>query len=144
RIDGCALCHGGIGESLQPPFSYPAGEELAEYLHQPAPPPGAPVDVHGNQVALLARSPCFQASEMTCSTCHDVHRPQREAAEFSSACTSCHTPGREIPADHGASAPGNCVDCHMPELPTNVIVADGAGGTLRPRVRTHWITVYPD
>lgn len=143
RIDGCALCHGGIGQPVQPPFSYRPGEPLSAYLHQPEPAPGEAIDVHGNQVALLARSPCFAGSDMTCSTCHDVHRPQRELAEFSAVCTSCHAPGDEIPADHGAAAPGNCVGCHMPQLPTEVIVANDAGETLRPRVRTHWIRVYP-
>lgn len=144
ELDGCAICHGGIGEPVLPPFSYRPGEPLSIYLHQPAPAPGEAVDVHGNQVALLARSPCFQQSQMTCSTCHDVHRPQRELAEFSATCVSCHAPGDELPADHGAAMPGNCVDCHMPELPTNVIVTDGAGGTLQPSVRTHWIAIYPD
>jgi len=141
QVDGCALCHGGIGESLQPPVTYRLGEPLSEYLHQPEAGPDEPVDVHGNQVALLARSACFLESRMTCATCHDLHRPQRDLAEFSATCVSCHAPGAELPVDHGSASPGNCIDCHMPNLETNVIVADGLGGTLRPRVRSHWIRV---
>ncbi|HEV2129633.1 MAG TPA: hypothetical protein VGR27_00935 [Longimicrobiaceae bacterium] len=80
---------------------------------------------------------------MTCSTCHDVHRPQRDVAEFSTVCTSCHVAGDRIPAGHGREMPGNCVDCHMPELPTNTILSTYEGRTIRPRVRTHWIKVYP-
>ncbi|HEX6923831.1 MAG TPA: multiheme c-type cytochrome [Longimicrobiaceae bacterium] len=142
RVDGCALCHGGIGESIQPPFSYRPGEPLSAYLHQPEPSPDEPVDVHGNQVALLARSACFQQSDMTCSTCHDVHRPQRDISEFTAVCTSCHVPGESLDADHGAAMPGNCVDCHMPNVETNVIVGDQLGRVLKPRVRSHRIAVY--
>src|SRR5690606_40379861 len=112
------------------------------YLHQPAPAADETVDVHGNQVALLERSPCFAETRMTCSTCHDVHRPQREVAEFSAVCTSCHVPGEAVPVNHGETLPGNCIDCHMPNLETNVIVGDDAGAVLRPRVRSHWIRVY--
>ena len=144
RVEGCALCHGGIGESLRPPFSYTPGAPLGEFLRLPVPIPGEPVDVHGNQVALLMRSPCFQGSEMTCSTCHDVHRPQADLAEFSATCSSCHETGGDIPADHGASMPGNCVDCHMPELPTSAIFTNASGGRVRPSVRTHWIGIYPE
>jgi hypothetical protein len=144
EIEVCAICHGGIGESVQPPFSFRPGEPLSAYLDQPEPRPGEAPDVHGNQVALLARSPCFQGSKMTCSTCHHVHRPQREAADFSSVCTSCHEPGDAIPQEHGAAMPGNCVDCHMPEQQTDVIVGNDVTGVLRPRVRTHWIRVYEE
>lgn len=144
QIDGCALCHGGIGESLLPPFSYRPGQPLSAYLHQPAPPPDADVDVHGNQVALLARSGCFLESEMTCATCHNVHDVERDVTAFSATCISCHAPGDALPADHGQALPGNCVDCHMPNLETRVIVADDAAGVLRPRIRSHWIQVYPE
>src|SRR5436305_1465152 len=35
-------------------------------------------EVHGNQVGLLRRSRCFQNSAaMTCATCHNVHRVER-------------------------------------------------------------------
>lgn len=144
QVDGCALCHGGIGESLQPPFSYRAGEPLSAYLHQPEPPADTQVDVHGNQVAMLARSACFVETEMTCASCHDVHRTERDAAAFSETCISCHAPGEALPADHGEALPGNCVDCHMPNLETSVIVADDAAGVLRPRIRSHWIRIYPE
>ena len=144
QIDGCALCHGGIGESLLPPYSYRPGQPLSAYLHQSPPPPNQEVDVHGNQVALLARSACFIESRMTCATCHNVHDMERDVTAFSETCVSCHAPGEALPADHGEVLPGNCVDCHMPNLETQVIVADDAGGVLRPRIRSHWIRVYPE
>ena len=37
----------------------------------------------------------------------------------------------------------NCIDCHMPVEPTNVIVSDTAGKEVRAKMRNHWIKVYP-
>lgn len=39
---------------------------------------------HGNQVGLLERSRCYIASpNMSCSTCHDVHTPEKPVALYS-------------------------------------------------------------
>jgi hypothetical protein len=117
---------------------------LREYLRQPAPGPQSVVDVHGNQVALLALSGCFRASTMTCSTCHDVHAPQRDAEAFSATCLGCHegTEHRTLAGGRGVATTA-CVDCHMPVLASNAVVARRDGRSVRARVRTHWISVYP-
>jgi hypothetical protein len=145
-IDVCALCHSGVGEQKAPPFSYIPGEPLDDYL-VPAPlPPGEDVDVHGNQTALLARSRCFQTSTtMTCSTCHDVHAPQRSTAEFVPRCLECHSVEScgLFPA-RGAAISKGCVDCHMPELTSQTVVSTHEGKRVQPRIRSHWIKVYPD
>lgn len=144
QVEGCALCHGGIGEPQAPAFSYRPGEPLENYLHLSPPIPGEDIDVHGNQVALLARSPCFQSSDMTCSTCHNVHQPQRNAAAFSSTCLSCHkVQSCGLFPERGHELARNCVDCHMPNLPTGQIVSRNDGMTTQPKVRSHWIKVYP-
>lgn len=143
QVDVCALCHGGIGKQKAPAFTFRPGEPLSSYVHQPPPPTAAPPDVHGNQVALLRRSACFQKSDMTCSTCHDVHQSQRTAAAFSGKCLSCHqVQSCQLFPERGASLASNCVDCHMPELPTSMIVASMDGRRVRPRIRTHWIRAY--
>ena len=146
QVDLCALCHNGIQrEALAPAFSYVPGEPLANYF-KPLPTDSLEhPDVHGNQVGLLQRSRCYLASpNMTCSTCHDVHAPERPAASYSAKCLTCHawqscglakTMGRKIVAD--------CIDCHMPVEPTNVIVSDTAGKEVRAKMRNHWIKVYP-
>ena len=145
QIEGCALCHGGIGESVAPSFSFRPGEPLENYLRLMPPVPGEEIDVHGNQVALLARSPCFQQSEMTCSTCHNVHLPQRDAAAFSQQCLSCHkVQSCGLFPVRGHQLAENCVDCHMPNLPTSQIITRNDGATAQPRVRSHWIKVYPE
>ena len=145
QMDLCSLCHGGIGVAKASAFSYVSGDDLGKFLQLENPKPDEPLDVHGNQVALLERSRCFKDSQMTCSTCHNVHRPQRDVKDFSERCMSCHkiescglfpTAGRKIVK--------RCVDCHLPNQTSNVIVSSNDGVQVRPRVRNHWIKVYPE
>jgi cytochrome c554/c'-like protein len=145
QIDGCAQCHGGAGKLEDAAFSYLPTRPLVRHLTLDRPPPGSQVDVHGNQVALLARSRCFQASNMTCSTCHDVHRTQRDPKELSGRCLSCHQAQshKPLPTQTQPLA-GRCVDCHMPLQTSNLIISDYEGQRERPQVRTHWIKVYSD
>jgi hypothetical protein len=144
QVEGCAICHAGLGVPTAPPFSFVPGKRLNAHVRIDPPPADASPDVHGNQVALLQRSRCYQASSMTCSTCHDVHKPQRDAAAFSKACLGCHTvESCKLFPHKGASLAANCVDCHMPLMTSNAIVSVGEGRSFQPRVRTHWIKAYP-
>jgi hypothetical protein len=143
QIDACALCHGGVGQPRAPSFGYVPGTPLREHLDLP---PAAPneVDVHGNQVALLARSACFRESQMTCSTCHDVHRTERDVTQLSARCLACHTPKScGLFPSQGDAIVGRCVDCHMPLQQSSTIISGHEGRQERPRVRTHWIRVHP-
>ncbi|MFL5616284.1 MAG: multiheme c-type cytochrome [Gemmatimonadaceae bacterium] len=145
QVDGCALCHGGLGGLRTPAFSYVPGQPLAQHLRLPAASPNESVDVHGNQVALLERSACFRSSQMTCATCHNVHQTQRDATALSGRCLSCHTvQSCGLFPTRGNSLLGKCADCHMPRLPSNTIVSDDRGRQERPLLRTHWIKVYPE
>jgi len=81
---------------------------------------------------------------MTCSTCHDVHQTQRDPSAFSGRCLTCHR------ADACGEFPklkekilGNCVHCHLPVQPSNVIISTLNGKQTRAMVRSHWIRVYP-
>ncbi|HKO15227.1 MAG TPA: multiheme c-type cytochrome [Gemmatimonadaceae bacterium] len=144
QLDQCALCHGGLGTSRTAAFSYVPGQPLESHLALQPALPSATVDVHGNQVGLLERSACFQASQMTCATCHDVHRTQRDVVALSGRCLSCHTvQSCGLYPRHGRALLGRCVNCHMPALPSNTIVSDHEGRREQPLVRTHWIKVYP-
>jgi hypothetical protein len=145
RVEACAQCHGGLRAPVAPAFTYVPGQRLDAHLAPGAAADDGSVDVHGNQVALLARSRCYQASQMTCETCHDVHRPQRDPAELSGRCLTCHEPQRcgLFPARGRAALVGRCVDCHMPAQPSRVVVAAFGAGAERVRVRTHWIRAYP-
>jgi hypothetical protein len=144
QIDVCAQCHGGIGHGLTPAFSFKPGEALAPHISLEMD-PLARVDVHGNQVALLQKSRCFLSSpNMTCSTCHNLHEPKREAASYSDKCLTCHQESA-CPTFSRMAKPAvtNCVDCHMPEQESNSLRVDLEDQQVPIRVRNHWIRVYP-
>ena len=139
----CSLCHGGIGSEKAPAFSFTAGNALEDFLKLEAPKENEKLDVHGNQVALLERSKCFKSSAMTCSTCHDTHVRQREVTDFSEKCLACHkVESCGLFPKRGRAIAGKCVDCHMPNQTTNVIVSTHDGVRIAPKVRNHWIKTY--
>jgi hypothetical protein len=142
QLDLCAWCHAGHGKPLLPWFSYLPGNPLGKYMHFPPADPNTPLDVHGNQVDMLKQSRCFRESGMTCLTCHNVHAPQHNLAEFSQRCLTCHKPDSATFARPDHKVSDNCIDCHMPKQETNLIVFDFAGKKVRPQMRNHWIKVY--
>lgn len=143
QIDLCAWCHAGHGRAIRPWFSYVPGQPLSEYIDLPAADEFTQVDVHGSQVELLKRSRCFESSKMTCLTCHDVHTTQHNLADYSSVCLKCHkVESCGVFAKQGPRIADNCIDCHMPKQPTNLIVFNRLGRQARPEVRNHWIGIY--
>jgi len=146
QIDQCALCHNGTQrEELIPAFSYLPGTPLDKYLGpNPVDTTDHP-DVHGNQVGLFKRSRCYLSSpSMTCSTCHNVHAPERSAAAYSDRCLTCHQwESCGASKQEGNRIANNCIDCHMPLEQTNAIVSVTAGQILRTSMRNHWIKIYP-
>jgi hypothetical protein len=144
QIDVCGLCHSGNGTPIQPALSFLPGDDLDDYIDIPYMSPEDAVDVHGNQVQLMRRSKCFQSTTtMTCSTCHDVHKPQLDAAAFSPHCLSCHqaTQCGEY-ARMGEQIVRNCIDCHMPLQESRVLFSNTGGKKLTPMVRNHRIAIY--
>jgi hypothetical protein len=112
----CAACHSGLGD-------------------------GAEADVHGNQVGLLRQSKCFRNSpEMSCSTCHNIHRVEQDLAAMSARCATCH----QAPRHKRTLQAENCIDCHMPLLPSKVITFRTPGSELAQQYRTHRLAVYDD
>lgn len=144
QVDACSLCHAGAAEAIASPLSFVPGHAIDEYLYIPLSDKDAPVDVHGNQVQLLEKSRCFRSSQMTCTTCHNVHQPQRDAAAFSGHCLTCH----KVEAcgkypEMGKAIASDCVDCHMPLQESETLVSATNGRQLKPRVRNHRIGIYP-
>jgi predicted CXXCH cytochrome family protein len=146
RAEICGQCHGGHGapEAL-PAFSYVPGQPLANYINL-AVSSKEVVDVHGHQVELLARSKCFQASpDMTCSTCHDIHKSESNLAVLSQRCLGCHkVEMTETHSKVGSGLTSNCVDCHMPVLASKMVSLDIDGKQIPARFRTHWIRIYSE
>lgn len=150
RLDNCALCHSGIRNNFMPSFTYMVGDRLDDFS-TPAyeADSAATLDVHGNQFGLLTLSKCFRMTDMDCSTCHDVHsRETGNLQLFSTRCMSCHTPDTEHFCKQetmpGLALENNCIDCHMPKLPSRqVFVQSGNHATRTPFfVRTHLIGTY--
>ncbi|HUS05563.1 MAG TPA: multiheme c-type cytochrome [Bryobacteraceae bacterium] len=132
---GCAKCHGQAERHER--IVRPSGIDLCARCHSGIPDEGTPAsDVHGNQVGLLKSSRCFQRSgSMTCSTCHDVHRVERDPATLSARCGACHDiQACPIAAARGEKARAQCVDCHMPLQQSKTIAVQA--------YRTHRIAVY--
>ena len=145
QTDVCGLCHSGNGTPIAPSLSFLPGDDLRDYIDIPYVSAEDAVDVHGNQVQLLRRSRCFQSTTtLTCTTCHNPHTTQRDAAAFSSACLTCHQPKQcgEYPK-LGDKISSNCVDCHMPVQESQVLFSRTNGKLLHPKVRNHLIAIYP-
>lgn len=143
QMEVCAQCHGGIGEQLAPAFTYTAGQPLENFNKLQKPDEDARVDVHGNQVALTQRSRCYQSSQMTCTTCHDVHAPERQPAAYSEKCLQCH---KEKDCGEFSKLGGkireNCIDCHMPVQDSDLIISNLHDRQVKARMRNHWIRIY--
>jgi len=144
QMDACGLCHAGAGKPLVPSLSFLPGAVLSNYVSLPG--TDTPLDVHGMQSQMLTKSRCFQSSSaMMCSTCHDVHKPQRDLATFAATCLRCHSVANcgEF-ARRGHQIDDQCVVCHMPLQKTEVIISRVNGTSSHPKVRNHQIAIYPD
>lgn len=150
QLDMCALCHSGLKPMLQPAFRFKPGDALADFLMPTAPFPAKSMDVHGNQYQLLSASKCFSGSQqMTCGSCHNTHTNERDNMQvFSQRCMSCHAAGspdfctlKNVPA---ATLQQNCIDCHMPAMPSSAItlLTNGQQSPTPDSIRTHLIAIY--
>jgi hypothetical protein len=150
RMDACALCHSGLRDALQQPFSYQVGDTLENYSHgHPVSHQADTLDVHGNQYGLLTASQCYiKSTNMDCSTCHNVHNNEfKNPKLFSSRCMNCHT-GNEHPecsfkTPKNIVKSDNCIDCHMPVLASKKILLNVKNGQqlLPDYLRSHYISV---
>lgn len=151
-LDVCALCHGGVRQSIKPPFSFVAGDKLTDFS-VPAYNEDSTflLDVHGNQYGLLTASRCFKKSELNCASCHNVHKEEINAPMlYSSRCMNCHNKAFHntctLPETPGLSLSDNCIDCHMPSLPSQKIFLQSSDPDKSSPdfVRTHLVAVYPE
>ena len=135
--DVCLQCHlstevatvlrSGVG-----PFDFEPGQPLSLYRldFTLAGQSGEQISAvsHGTRMAL---SRCYTqtAGQLTCTYCHDAHRPSWELSrtEYNARCLSCHRPEKctrpATPAIEGvdfqlfrqAHRASDCVACHMPK-----------------------------
>lgn len=152
QLDLCALCHGGQLKKTKPSFQFTAGDTLTNFFSvRNTIFDAGNIDVHGNQHGLLSLSKCFTASQMTCTSCHNIHENEFNKIEvFSRRCQSCHSVKHEkvckMTATLGSSITKNCIDCHMPKQPSHAVAVflEGANSPTPALMRTHYIKVYPE
>lgn len=153
KINMCTVCHSGSsGTMLRSTFGYKPNDNLSDYkiedIFQTSDP--ARLDVHANQSKLLTSSKCFINSKMDCATCHNVHNNERQQISmYSQKCINCHSITEhnfcKMPQVISGLIKNNCIDCHMPAKPSNIITVGTSGqGKVSPYlVRDHYIAVYP-
>ena len=75
------------------------------------------VDIVRFQPVGLSQSACFKASQMTCTTCHNPHKPlDKQDSKGIWQCIQCHSPERIDHVVCGAGMNNNCLQCHMPSI----------------------------
>ncbi|MCI0461437.1 MAG: hypothetical protein L0Z62_31185 [Gemmataceae bacterium] len=86
-----------------------------------------PMTVVGH-VEQMHLSRCYKESAtLTCTTCHNPHAfppPEKHVPYYRAICLSCHKPERcrvEPKVRMRDSPDNNCVRCHMPSAPTEVL-----------------------
>lgn len=152
QVDLCAQCHSGGHTTKNSIFYFKPGDSLAQYFSSPIKTGGdvSKLDVHGNQYQLLTGSQCFiKSNVLSCTSCHNPHVQEREnMTVLSQRCINCHNNtahsfDAKLPANVIKS---NCIDCHMPALPSHAITLKKEDKTeADPNlVRTHFITAYPE
>jgi hypothetical protein len=154
KLDACGVCHSSSKEQFQTSaFEFKMGDTLAKFKEPsflPIDPNPPKLDVHGNQNGLLATSQCFIKSNMDCSNCHNTHvNESANMAVYSQRCMACHIEAKHnfctMAPKLGAVIKNNCIDCHMPLKPSDLIAVAGLGGKqiVPYMVRTHHIAIYP-
>lgn len=149
NLDACALCHSGLRKNpKQIPFTFVTGDKLTNFSeidYQKG--EEINLDVHGNQYGLLTASSCFKETKtMTCITCHNPHKNERNNMNnFNTKCISCHSKPKTICKENKntiAFKNNNCVQCHMPLLPSKSMKINKENDTIPVMVRTHLIDIY--
>jgi hypothetical protein len=155
RLDICATCHSGNDQSARKSlFAFTPGDTLSHFYYPDFGANKDEPDVHGKQMQLLRSSRCFQKSDMTCTSCHNSHEPEKnKVAAFVSKCMDCHQNSAHAVnsmKDNDQKKRDfnlvslNCIDCHMPlQTSKTIYFNNGAGSKNIPYViRTHKIAIY--
>ena len=154
KLDMCGLCHSGLKTPQKAAFAYKPGDPLSDYFFPEYGTPAKPseMDVHGTQYQLFNASKCaIMSQDMNCSSCHNPHAKEtNNTAVFTQRCMNCHSTEKhnfcKMTGLSAAVLTANCIDCHMPALPSGSItlLTNGQTTPTPDLIRTHLITVYPE
>ena len=119
--------------------------------------------VAGREYNMLLETPCFVRGELSCLSCHEMHRdaddprtPEewaddqlRPGMRGNEACTQCHVEYSAVERlqEHTHHAPGSggsaCYDCHMPYTTYGLLKAIRSHQVSEPSVATSVATGRP-
>ena len=125
----CSQCHLAVEahshERGRTVADFRPGLRLTDFVvHYQLETPSRKMSVVGH-VDQLHLSKCYQKSEMDCTTCHNphVHTPaEKSVAAYRVKCLQCHEQqGCGLELDQRQSKNDNCVACHMPRGPTDIV-----------------------
>jgi hypothetical protein len=112
------------------------------------------VRVSGRDFSALVGSGCYQRGEISCLSCHSMHRYQdrahqlRTRMEGNQACVQCHTSYEaklEEHTHHRATSTGSlCYNCHMPHTTYGLLKAIRSHTINSPNVRSSLATGRPN
>jgi hypothetical protein len=118
--------------------------------------------VSGREYNAMIDSPCYQRGELSCLSCHEVHKRADDARDWESwaddqlgvgmrenhACLQCHAKlGKNIEAHtfHAADSSGSlCYNCHMPNTTYGLLKAMRSHQITTPSVATTLATGRPN
>lgn len=143
-LDLCGQCHGGVGEPVQPTFSFRPGYRLEDFIRQRIGGSSAPALHSANQLRRLQQSRCYlESPTLTCVSCHDPHKVERgDDALFSKRCMTCHAPEKCpecVRSGHGAAT--DCIPCHMVREEVKGMTMETKAGTEKPVMADHHIRI---
>jgi hypothetical protein len=112
------------------------------------------VRVSGRDFSALATSGCYTRGEISCLSCHSMHRYQDRAHQLrprmdgNEACTQCHTAYEaklEEHTHHRADSSGSrCYNCHMPHTTYGLLKAIRSHTINSPEVKFTLATGRPN
>jgi cytochrome c554/c'-like protein len=114
------------------------------------------VRVTGREYNALIESPCYQRGELSCLSCHELHKPSDDRRSLAAwaddqltagmdsdrACVQCHErfADARVAGEHSHHAPGSsgseCQNCHMPHTSYGLLKAVRGHEISNPRVLT--------
>jgi predicted CXXCH cytochrome family protein len=111
------------------------------------------IRVSGREYNGLVKSPCFQKGEMSCLSCHSLHRSEptyhvAKTMDGNAACLQCHKKFATNLQQHTHHAPAStgslCYNCHMPYTTYGLMKGLRSHQISSPSVKTALQTGRPD
>lgn len=113
-IEVCTQCHSNAVRHKGAANSFRPGMLLEDHYFTTHP-HNSEDDHVANQIPNLRQSKCFQASDMTCISCHDPHHTSEPVKPtYMATCIQCHKQDEcHLQPDIPTALRDACVDCHM-------------------------------